>query len=71
MSRSKPRTEVSPLPPQPKTVPYPPPAIWKGKEDGVEFEFRGNKFVRLGARISRVFETPTVEAAETPGATRR
>jgi len=56
MTPRKPRPEVTPLPPQPKSVPYPPASIWKTKEEGVDFEFRGNTFARRGDRVARIFE---------------
>jgi hypothetical protein len=66
MTTRKPRIEAAPQPALPKSVPYPPAAIWKTKEDGADFSFRGNTFVRRGDRVARVFEpasgTPTPAA---------
>lgn len=52
--------------PMPKSIaiPYPPATIWKDKEQGVNFEFRGNTFVRRGMHVTRV----VAEEATTAGA---
>jgi hypothetical protein len=65
MTPRKPRTEAAQLPPQPKSVPYPPASIWKTKEDGADFEFRGNTFARRGDRVARIFE-PAAKVAASP-----
>ena len=62
MTRRKPPIELSPLSPQPKTVAYPPADIWKTKEEGVDFAFRGNLFVRRGNLVSRVTEVPVADS---------
>lgn len=38
--------------PPSKSVPYPPASIWKTKEEGASFEFRGNAFARRGNLVS-------------------
>jgi hypothetical protein len=66
MTLRKPRIDPTPSPPEPKTVPYPPAAIWKTKEDGIDFAFRGNMFVRRGDRVSRIFETTDANGKKPP-----
>ncbi len=57
MTTRKSRTEPTPFPPQPKSIPYPPAEIWKTKEENVSFSFRGNNFARRGDRVHRLPET--------------
>lgn len=64
MKASKPSRSGSALPvvPQPKPIPFPPAAIWKNKEPGVTFEFRGNFFARHGMHVTRVVPNEPVSA---------
>lgn len=57
----------APSPPLPKVaaIPYPPAAIWREKEQGISFEFRGNTFVRHGAHVTRL--TTDEAPPKTPG----
>ncbi|MGC4088632.1 MAG: hypothetical protein QM756_12185 [Polyangiaceae bacterium] len=71
MTSRKPRPAAPPPLPEPaaKAIPYPPAAIWKDKEQGVRFEFRGNSFVRRGSHVTRVLDTDesTSEAPKLSG----
>jgi hypothetical protein len=49
--------------PKAVAIPYPPAAIWKDKEQGVSFEFRGNTFVRRGMYVTRLLAEETAPAA--------
>jgi hypothetical protein len=60
MSTRKPRAAAAPEPPPQKLVPYPPPAIWKTKEEGAAFTFRGNTFMRRGDRVS--YQAPPADS---------
>lgn len=53
MTARKAQPAASPMP-KAIAIPYPPAAIWKDKEQGVAFEFRGNTFVRRGMYVTRV-----------------
>jgi hypothetical protein len=54
MTSRKPRPETA-LPARPaKLVPYPPASIWKTKEEGVVFQFRGNVFARRGNQVTQI-----------------
>jgi hypothetical protein len=65
MTPRKPQSPVA-LPPPSKLVPYPPASIWKTKEEGASFEFRGNSFARRGNLVTHL---PTVAGNES-GATK-
>ena len=54
MTARKARLDLPAPPPQPKAVPYPPATIWKTKEEGVAFDYRGNVFERRGNHVARV-----------------
>ncbi len=71
MTSRKPRIEPPPPVPQPKSIPYPPASIWKGKEEGVSFNFRGNVFARRGNYVVQVLESnvaATAPVADAPSA---
>ena len=63
MTARKTQPVSSPLP-KAVAIPYPPASIWKDKEQGVSFEFRGNTFVRRGMYVTRLLaEEPAPGAA--------
>ncbi len=66
MTTRKPRAALTPPPPMPKAVPYPPEAIWRTWEDGAQLTYRGNTFMRRGDRVARVFENATSADSKPP-----
>jgi hypothetical protein len=44
-------------------VAYPPASIWKTKEEGATFEFRGNSFARRGNLVAHL-PAPTANQAD-------
>ncbi len=66
MSSRKPRVEVTLPSAQAKAVPYPPASIWKTKEEGVGFDFRGNVFARCGNHVARVFNADKPGTSSAP-----
>ena len=62
-ARKRPLVSAPPMP-KPQAIAYPPASIWKDKEQGVTFEFRGNTFARSGAHVTLV--PNPAEATSTP-----
>ena len=64
-ARKRPLPASSAPMPKPQAIAYPPASIWKEKEQGVGFEFRGNTFVRTGMHVTL---SPNPSAAQKPKA---
>lgn len=66
-ARKTPPAASTPIP-KAIAIPYPPATIWKDKEQGVSFAFRGNTFVRRGMHVIRVVaeEAASVAAPALP-----
>ena len=48
------RSSAVPPPALTKAVPYPPEAMWRERQEGEVFAYRGNTFKRQGQKITRV-----------------